>query len=173
MIQINNRPISVKLLTLENSVDFNGKTLIYRPNDDEMKMFNQDLEENLSDPFGVKYGYISYKSRLLDNKMGLGYYFLSAFLLTIPNLLGMPFMNIKYEVESEIRIFDRDRKLLAKYSAIGKSKSIVAYYYGYGLRYAARKSYSEAVLSALNQIRPLIERESTLINEKLLEAGKL
>jgi membrane-bound lytic murein transglycosylase MltF len=49
----------------------------------------------------------------------------------------------------------------------------VAYYYGYQLKYAARKSYIEAIISGLHQIRPSIERDAASINEKLLEAGKL
>jgi hypothetical protein len=172
-IKIDKNPISVKLLTLENSVDELSKSTMYRTTGDDFRIFNQELEENLTDIYGVKYGYISYKTNIIDYKMGLGYYMLSCFLVTIPNLFGMPYMNFQYEVETEIRIFDKNKKLLAKYSANGKSRTLVAYYYGYQLKYAARKSYIEAIISGLHQIRPSIERDAASINEKLLEAGKL
>lgn len=172
-ITIAKKTISPKLLTLENTADELGKSLIYRTSVDELKIFNQELEENLTDPYGTKYGYISYKSRLIDYKLGLGYYIVSTLLMTIPNLLGLPFMNIKYEIESEIRILDRNKKLLAKFSAVGKSKTIVAYYYGYSLKYATRKTYIEAIIDGLNMLRPQIEKEAININEKLQTAGKI
>ena len=103
----------------------------------------------------------------------MGLYMLSSMLLTVPNILGMPFMNLRYKVEAEIRIYDSENKLVGKYSAYGTSNVVVAYYYGYSLQSAYRKAYPEALLDAFDKIRPLIQADAERVNEKLMAVGKI
>ncbi|MEX2597701.1 MAG: hypothetical protein WEC59_12315 [Salibacteraceae bacterium] len=172
MISVKKDPISPKLLPLERRMEDLANTTI-TTNDDELKVFTQEVEENLIDPYGDKYGYIAYKKNVLDSKIGLGLFILSGFTLYIPNLFGMPFQVIKQKVEVELRVMDSHNRLIGKYSAIGEAKSTVAFYYGYSMKNAYRRTYPEAIKEALTKIRPQIEADAVRLNKTLREAGKL
>ncbi len=165
-IGIKKDPISPQILTLQRANDG-------LHSQDENKIFIQELENNICDAYGEKYGYISFHKSIVDSKFGLGLYLLSCMLFTIPNILGLPYSIVSYDIEIETRIFDRNNTLLGKYSAMGKGKTIIAYYYGYSMKYAFRKSLSEAVQDAIFKIRPQIQADAEKINAKLLGAGKI
>jgi len=165
-------PISPKLLTLERQIEDLANTTVVA-NEDELRIFTKEVEENLIDPYGDKYGYIALKKNIIDIKYGGGYFWPSSLLATIPNLFGLPFLDIRHKVEVEIRILDRNNKLVGKYSAIGESSAKAAYYYGYSMRNASRKSYPDALMDAFDKIRPQIQSDAAILNEKLLEAGKI
>lgn len=166
-------PITPKLLTLERRMeDMSNATVI--TSGDEMKLFTEEVETNLIDPYGDKYGYIALKTHVLDSKDGaLGLGLLSAYTLTIPNLFGMPFGIYGYTIDVEMRVMDRENRLVAKYSATGKSRVRVAYFNGYSGKDAERKAYPDAINDAFDQIRPKIQADAERVNEKLLAAGKL
>jgi len=173
MIAPDTNPISPRLLTLERRIEDMPNTTVVVTYDDEVRLFTKEVETNLVDPYGDKYGYIAFKRSILDARVGYGQYLLSSFLMTVPNLFGMPFMNIRYRVEVEIRILDRSNKLLGRYSAIGNSSVKVAYYYGYSMRNAFRKSYPDAIIDAFEKIRPQIQSDVSRLNERLYDAGKI
>jgi hypothetical protein len=187
-------PIPTKLLTLERQFgDVVGPTYNYGyhygntnghnygyPNGysnfmplsgDELKVINNEVDENLTDPFGDKYGYIEFNRRIVNAKYGIGWAFLSTITFFVPNLLGMPFMNLKLDTEMEVKIYDINRKLVAKYTGMGHSQKIIAMYYGYGLM-ASRWAYPQAMMDALDQIRPQIEADVDRVNKLLKEAKK-
>ena len=172
MLMPKNDPLTPKLLTLERRIEDLSNTTVVA-NGDELILFTKEVENNLIDPYGDKYGYIALKKNIIKVNHGMGYLIPSAILLYVPTLFGFPCSNISYKVEVEIRIMDRDNKLISKYSAIGESRVKAAMYYGYSLSNAARKSYSDAILDAFNKIRPQIQLNAANINEKLRLAGKL
>lgn len=88
----------------------------------------------------------------------------------MPNLFGMPFMHIRYTLSVELRILDRNNKLLGNYSAVGVSSVKVAYYHGYSLRngLADRKAYTDA----FNKIRPQLQADVDRLNGPLRSAGR-
>lgn len=172
MVRPKTEPINPKLLSLERRMEDFANTTVYT-NDSELKLFTQEVETNLIDPYGEKFGYIALSKNVLKYKVGLPQLVLSIALFTIPNILGMPFLKVTYKVELEMRILDRENRLIGKYSAIGESKSKVAYYYGYSYQNALRKVYPEAMLDAFNKIRPQIQADALRVNEKLKAAGKL
>mgnify|MGYP003344222108 FL=1 len=163
-ISVKKEPLTPKLLTLERKIEDVVNTVI-ATNPDEMKIFTKEVEENLIDPYGDKYGYIIMKQNIIKMKPGI--FIPNAILLYVPTLLGVPFAITKYTIEVEIRITDFNNKLLGKYTAIGKGKNICAMYYGYSLMNVARKTYTDAINDALNQIRPLILADVNQLNEKL------
>lgn len=172
MIGVTQDPISPKLLTLERRMEDMANTTVIT-NDDELKLFTEEVEENLIDPYGDKYGYIAYKSTILERKEGMAGAVLSGIFMGLPIVLGIPFSNVKYTVDIELRILDKNNKLLAKYSATGRSNVKIAMYHGYSTRDAFRKSYSDALTNAFDQIRPKIKADVDRVNDKLKEAGKL
>ena len=163
-ISVKKEPLTPKLLTLERKIEDVVNTVI-ATNPDEMKIFTKEVEENLIDPYGDKYGYIIMKQNIIKMKPGI--FIPNAILLYVPTLLGVPFAITKYTIEVEIRITDFNNKLLGKYTAIGKGKNICAMYYGYSLMNVARKTYTDAINDALNQIRPQILADVNQLNEKL------
>src|SRR5437016_1212490 len=121
MIGVKKEPISPKLLTLERKFEDMANTTVVT-NDDEVKLFTKEVEENLIDPYGDKYGYIVFKRNLVDVKTNIGLSVINGMLACIPALLGVPFTVYKYKIEIELRVLNRDNKLLGKYSAVGNSK---------------------------------------------------
>jgi hypothetical protein len=172
MVRPKTEPINPKLLSLERRMEDFANTTVYT-NESELKLFTQEVETNLIDPYGEKFGYIALSKNVLKHKVGLPQLVLSIALFTLPNIFGMPFLKVSYKVEVEMRILDRENRLIGKYSAIGESKSKVAYYYGYSFLNANRKVYPEAMLDAFNKIRPQIQADAARLNEKLLAAGKI
>ena len=172
MINVKKDPITPKLLTLEKKMADMSNVAIFTT-EDELKLFTKEVEENIIDPYGDKYGYIAIKSTTLDTKLGNAFYIPSLILCCIPNILGLPLQVIKHKVEVEIRILDKNNKLIGKYSAVGESKVIVAFYYGYSLMKAPRKSYTDALIDAFSKLHPQIQADANRINDKLNEAGKL
>lgn len=140
---------------------------------DERNILLKEFENNLMDLKSDFYGYLEINRNIIDSKPGLGYTIPSVLLFSVPNIFGMPFLDIKQTTEIEVKILDKDGKLIEKYSAIGKGNVKVAYYYGYSLRIANRKAYSDAIINALEQIRVKLEVDIDKINARLLKTGKI
>ena len=189
MITVPDEPIHPKLLTLERrSEELSFTTVVQHgdgsthrsvthaggfQNSDEWRLFTNEAERNLMDPFGPKYGSISFNRHVVDVRYGGGQMMLSGLLLTIPNLFGFPFATMKYKVEVEVRVMDRENRLIGKYVATGQSKVRSAYYYGYSLGDAIRKAYADALNDAFSRIRPQVREDAERLNRLLLQAGKL
>lgn len=182
MIKPSMDPISPKLLTLERKIeDVSSPNMatIHAENqirlNDEILLFTKEAEQNLMDPYGDKYGTMVLKRYVVDVKYGMGNLLLSAFLFSLPNLFGLPILNIRYKISAEIRIMDRNNRLIGNYNAIGESRVKVAYYYGYSIRnmHADRKAYTDALNDAIDKIRPQLESEVIRINQILKETGRL
>lgn len=164
MIKIPERPISPLLLSL-NFVSQSG--LGYY----ECLLFNQELDRNLVEPNGEKYGNISISECFLVDKI-INLKKLSICLLTIPNILGMPFMIATQKVEVEYRIYDRADNLIGKYSAIGEARVFTGYYYGYKEASVGFKARISALTDAITKIRSKIQADAIWINEQLKSSSK-
>jgi hypothetical protein len=171
MVRIANSPISPKLPSMAKKVeDVSNAVVVLSGN--EMKLFTQEIEENLTDPYGDKYGTISIRKNVLKLRSNMIYPMVSGFLLFVPNIFGFPMAKIKYDVEVELRILDSKGKLIGKYTGIGRAKVVMALYYGYGAG-AGRKLENDAFNDAFSKIRPQIQNDMYRLNPMLDEAGKL
>jgi len=149
---------------------FNGGN-IYQ---DAISLYNRDLEDNLTSPIGEKYGYALFKTVIGQNRYkGWGLYTGSIFTLGIPNLLGMPCLFGVTILEVEINILNSKKELIAKYTGEGYSKVPVALYYGYNLSSALREANLRALKMALKTINLQIEKDASVIKDKLIESGPL
>ncbi|KAA9325988.1 hypothetical protein [Adhaeribacter soli] len=172
MLSVKKEPITPKLLTLERRMEDMANTTVVSSGD-ELKIFTQEVEANLMDPYGDKYGYIALKRNVVELKSGALYPIVSGLFLFAPNLFGFPMGKFNLKLEVELRILDKNNKLIGKYSAIGESNTTMALYYGYGMTSAGRKIYPDALNDALNKIRPQIQADASRVNAKLKEAGIL
>jgi hypothetical protein len=171
MVKVTKAPIEPKMFALEKKFeDVANSVVIVAGN--ELRLFTQEVEENLTDPFTDKFGTIVLRRSVIKLKTGFAYGIVSGLFLMVPNLFGFPMGRLKYEVEFEIRVMDSNNKMLGKYSAVGKSIVPLALYYGYGIT-AGNKLETDAFNDAFSKIRPQIQADAERLNEKLIEAGKM
>jgi hypothetical protein len=172
MIKVEDAPLPTKLLALERQMGDVANTTIVS-NKDELKLFTQEVEQNLTNPYGDKYGYIVFKTNFIEAKDGLGFLILSSATLSLLNIFGLPWQKVYRKIEVEIRVLDSKRRLIGKYSAVGEASTTIAYYYGYKSGDAYRKTHAEVIANALNKIRPKILADANRINNSLSDSGKL
>lgn len=164
-----------KLPALQN-INSTTAPLVFGSNiyQDAVSLYNRNLEDNLTDPVGEKYGYVLYKTFVAQNTYkGWGLYTGSIITLGIPNLLGLPLLMGVTHLEVEIDFMNSKKELIAKYKGEGYSKIPVALYYGYGLSSALRESNLRALKLALKSINTQVEKDVTLLRQKLIEAGPI
>lgn len=171
-MNVKNDPLPIRLLSLEKKIE-DLKEIRFIPNEDRVRLFTKEVEENLTDAYGDKYGYIMMSQNIIDFRKGTGWLFPNAWTLCSVMLLGCPLAHYKHEIEVELRITDSKDRLIAKYSSIGRGSEVVAMYYGYTAGKAMRKSYIDALRNAFDQMRPQIQKDVSSINEKLKLAGKI
>jgi hypothetical protein len=172
MISPTEDPISPQLLTVEKRIEDYSNAAVERSSI-ELKLFTQELEENIMDPYGDKYGYIAYKRGPIEFDNPYIYSIIIGVTAGIPLIFGMPFANPKAKVEVELRVLNQDNTLIGKYSATGVGTATGALFYGYGMGDAFQKANFEALKDAYNKIRPQIQEEVERLNKALKESGKL
>jgi hypothetical protein len=137
------------------------------------RFFVEELEQNLMDPYGDKYGSIQYQTEELQENRGAFFTTVSGLTLGLINLLGFPAMVFEKEMEVEVRIFDNQDRLLGKYTGTGTGTATAALYYGYLVQDAFDKAELDALRKAHKAIRPKLQEDVAELNEKLRESGKL
>ncbi|MFP4664660.1 MAG: hypothetical protein ACLFM1_09560 [Bacteroidales bacterium] len=168
MMEPETDPIDPKLPAMQlYSGDEYQNQLIDR---EEFHMFREEMETNIMNPYGDKYGSAFYSSRILKSNGGWGWFLASGLTLYTINLLGFPMMLESKEVEVEVRIVDLQGRLIGKYSGRGKGQATYALYFGYDVNSAYRKILNETVGIALEKVREKIRADSERLRTKLLES---
>lgn len=142
---------------------------------DAITIFDRDVKDNITNPYGDKKGYILCKITVGSTKTGgLGWAFLSGLTLMIPNLFGMPFGVNKTSLDLEVEIYDLNENLVGKYNAQCYDKTWIAMYYGYSgfgqdksATPAARISSINAFKCAMNDIKSQIDKDFVRLNKEL------
>jgi hypothetical protein len=135
----------------------------------EFRLFRQEMEENVMNPYGDKYGSAFYSSRIVDEKSGMGFIILSGISLYTLNLVGLPMHRINRTIEIEIRILDLKGRLIGKYIGRGTGKANIGLYYGFDWTSAYDKVLYESITEALSSIRTSIDKDSERIKTELLK----
>jgi hypothetical protein len=135
---------------------------------DAITIFDRDVKDNITDPFGNSKGYILCKINASNQKVNLGWALLSGVTLMIPNILGMPMSSYKITLDVDVEIYSNTEKLVGRYNGIAKKKTYVAAYWGYG-KDAARVANARAFREAMQQIKIQIEGDYDRIVQKLNE----
>ena len=137
---------------------------------DAITLFDRDVKDNLTDPYGEKKGYVLCKIAFgSSDDSGYGWAALSGLTLLIPNFFGMPFWSHTTTLDVEVEIYDLKEKLLGKYNSHCTNQAWVAMYYGYTSKDAARKSGMEAFKCALSGVKEKISKDTKRINGELLK----
>ena len=138
----------------------------------EFRLFRQEMEENIMNPYGDKFGSAFYSSRIIENKSGMGYIILSGLSLYTLNLVGVPLHRINRTIEIEIRILDLKGRLIGKYTGKGTGTASIGLYYGFDWTSAYDKVLHESIAEALSNIRFHIDEDSERIRNELLKTEK-
>lgn len=165
-----NTPITPKLPALQQS---SQGILTVSSYQDGQELFSNEVEQNLTNPYGEKYGYIILITNTGNIKWGVGYTIISGATFFVTNLLGLPFSETKLEMEATIEILNSKKELIGRYRAVGKGKAVAALYYGYALTNTFRKAYADALKDAFSQIRPQIQADAERLSNELQKAGKI
>jgi hypothetical protein len=169
MVKTTHKPIEPKLLTLDMRFQDLANTTVLT-SDNELKLFTNEVEENLIDPYGEKVGYITLKRTIVKQSYGLIWLATITLWGGAANLLGAPILRPKTKIEAEIRIYDKNNRLIGKYTGGGEGKAFVAFYYGYNPKDAKNKAFNNALLQAFNEIRPKIQGDVVRLNQELKSA---
>lgn len=134
-------------------------------------IFQRNVEGNICVPdlTGQKKGAI--KCSLIDGNVeggGYGCIPVSILSLGILNLLGMPFWKEGYNLQIEVIIFDRNNKLIGKYTSdYYKQVSWIAMYWGYELSDAQQHSARVAFTECMEDIKQQIAKDYNKLNNAL------
>lgn len=135
---------------------------------DAISIFIKDVKNNITTPYGDKKGDIMCRMTFGDtNSKGIGWAYLSAFTLFIPNLFGMPILRNRTTIELEVEIFNNDKKIIGRYRADCTNKKYVALYWGSIYPTAARRANATAFKCAMNKIKAQIDRDADRLRNEL------
>lgn len=166
-VAVRQDPIAPKLPALERKLEDAGNRCVMA-DPDRVNLFADEVEENLTDPYGAKSGSITMAQNIIRVRPGI--FIPSMVLLGVPTLFGVPFAIPKITVEVELRVMDARNRMIGKYSAVGNGRSICALYYGYPLVAVYRKTYVDAVNDAFDRIRPQIRADAARLDQLLRDA---
>ncbi len=142
--------------------------------EDVFHLLGNELNDNLNQPEGVRYGHARYKLLHYDRRNpGWGWLIPSVGTLWTANLLGMPYANLRSELELQLEITDAEGKVLLRYVAPGVGKAKIALYYGYPQSQAIRKANLLALKDAMQHIKQKMAADVPMLTERLLAAGAI
>ncbi len=167
-------PIQPKLPALEKSIsDYVSAEVV--SSEDEMTIFTKEVENNLTDPYGSKYGYITLSAKQIEFKRNPGLIIANGTLFFLPSLFGLPIQLYELKMDVTVRILDSGRKLVGKYNAICDDKIKTTLYNGnnYEGGDAIRKIHADCLKNALQDIRSQIQNDNQRLTKKLKEEGTI
>lgn len=133
---------------------------------DAITIFDRDVKDNITDPFGDSKGFILCKINASNKKTKMGWAVLSGFTLLIPNIFGMPIGAYKITLDVDIEIYNKDQRLIGRYNANASNKKYMAAYWGYG-KDVERVANIMAFRKVMNKIKIEIERDYDNLISKL------
>jgi hypothetical protein len=134
---------------------------------DAITLFEREVKDCLTNPYGDRKGYIVCKFASADIRNNIFYPGASVLLLHIPNILGMPRAKMTTTIDVDVEIYNYNDRLLGRYTASGTDISYSAFYYGYRLSSLGRISGINAFKMALNDIKLKIEKDKERLVSEL------
>ena len=124
-------------------------------------LFYQQVEKNLTDPYGDMHGYIELRDNTFLNgpdpiKVGDAWGVFSIVTLGTLNLLGMPAYHFKPYSEINVRVLDKTGKLIKRYQTSAEDSEYAALYWGYSLSAGDElllKTYRKALDEVIEQMQ--------------------
>lgn len=134
---------------------------------DVINVFNKEVKENISSPYGTKKGYIVLKLGYRGNDHGYQYMIPSLLSLGTLNILGFPADKITQSLEIEVEIWNNKKELVKRYVENVLDYNYVAMYWGYRQPVILRKVAADNIKQGLEKIRYQINNDAAEIKQKL------
>jgi hypothetical protein len=134
---------------------------------DVYTLFERDVKDCISTPYGEFKGYIICNIRSGNSRMDDMLPIVSIFTLGIPNILGMPYTFVKSYIDMDVEIYTPDDILVGRYSGSGKNTSYARLYGGYRISEVGRISAIKSFKTAMNKIKEEIEKDKARLTVEL------
>lgn len=134
---------------------------------DVINIFEKEVKENISSPYGEKKGYATLKLGYRGKDTSALYILPSALSLFTINLLGFPVNEITQSLEVQVEIWNNKKELIKKYTENVENSDFIAMYWGYNEIDIWRKVAADNIKQALKKIRYQIAQDATTLRSKL------
>lgn len=131
-----------------------------------INIFNKEVKENITNPFGKKKGYIVLRLGYRGVNDNSWLFIPSMVTVFTANLVGFPVDYIKQSQEVEVEIYNNKKELVKRYGCYVSSQAAVAMWWGYGSNIWTKLA-ADNIKEALSQIRFQIGDEADDIIDKL------
>ena len=121
---------------------------------DAINIFNKEVLENISNPYGVKKGYISLRLGYRGSEQSYVYPLVSIVSLFTINFMGFPYNKLKETLEVEVQIMNNKKEIIKRYVENVSNSNLMAMWRGYdGWPTLRRKVAADNIKQALEIIR--------------------
>lgn len=138
---------------------------------DVINIFQKEVLENITNPYGPKQGYIVLKLGYIQDDSSIFYPLISLCSLYTLNLLGVPQNKITQTLEVEVSILDTDKNLIKRYVQIVNNTDYIAMWWGYDDNDVYRKLAAANIKQALADIRSQIGQDALQIRSQLQQTN--
>ncbi len=134
---------------------------------DVINVFDKEIKENITTPYGSKKGYIVLKLGYRGVDGSIIYPLVSLATLMTINCLGFPAGEISQSLEVEVEIWNKNKELIRRYVENVRDTEYVAMYWGYHNATIGRKLAADNIKQAMKNIRQKINRDVPYIKAQL------
>ncbi|WP_303310750.1 hypothetical protein [Hymenobacter sp. BT730] len=144
--------------------------------EDPAQLFKRETTQNLveKNDSSARFGYL--KLQVLEAKAsrhGKALHAIQMVGFLTPSLFGVPLEYFRTHVRAQLQVVDAKGEVLGTYEGTGDSNIKVAMYHGYSQSMGPRLADTEALKSALANIKPQLDTAATMLRTRLLSAGQL
>ena len=134
---------------------------------DVINIFNKEVKENITYPYGEKKGYITVKLGYRGVDENGFYIFTSILTLFSVNFIGLPMSRMTQSLEVEVEIWNKQKEMVSRYVENVQDSGYCAMYWGYNASNLTRKVSADNIKQALQKIRYRINLDAPQIKRKL------
>lgn len=134
---------------------------------DVINVFEKEIKENITSPYGEKRGFIVLKLGYRGVETSTIYPLVSLFTLGTINFLGFPANEISQSLEVEVEIWNKKKELIKRYVVNVTDTEYQAMYWGYHEQMIWRKLAADNIKQALEKIRVQINKDVPQIKRAL------
>ena len=134
---------------------------------DVINIFDKEVKENISSPYGSKKGYISLKLGYRGSDMSLIYPITTIVNLGLLNIFGFPGNKINESLEVEVQIINNKKEVVGRYVETVINSDYIALWWGYSKYTIYRKVAADNIKMALKNIRYRINNDYEKLEKQL------
>lgn len=122
-------------------------------------LFEREVRETLTDPYGTPSCYLVLTSTIVSHRPGWGWALVSGATLGGLNLLGLPYSRTQMVVDVKLDVLDRQRRLVGSYRGQGEAKATGSLYSKTNYTAPGRVVYVQAVRAGLQQVKTNLQAD--------------